>query len=107
MSHHIREGVLEEGRTDVKSAEAWQAGGPYFVLRGADGDRTTARPAPPLTPEALRPWLGRRVRVRGHQAEGTPYQPASPFEQYPVGPSGAPLARGGAFLIEAIEAADN
>jgi hypothetical protein len=88
-----------------KTLESWHAGGTeYFVVETEGGDSIIVRPSERVTTEALQAMVGKKVRVRGERVPYRPYQPASPMEQYPMGPDGKPAQRGGGIRVESIEA---
>ena len=88
-----------------KTLESWHAGGTeYFVVETEGGDATIVRPSERVTAEALQAMVGKKVRVRGESVPYRTYQPASPMEQYPMGPDGKPAQRGGGIRVESIEA---
>lgn len=127
-------GIVVEQRANTKTFDSWNSpSDPYYILdmgpivdRFRDGSnswertrnkRVTLRPSASTSTETLATFTGKTIWVVGYFTKGTPYQPASHIEQYPVEPilafdendnptftDSRPAYHGSGFIVKEIKA---
>lgn len=86
-----------------KSTESWHAGGSDYFVINVDGQSIILRPSDQVSEADLEAAVGKTVRVTGKEVPYEPYEPKHPGEQYPTGPDGKPLPRGGGIRVLSLD----